>query len=165
MMRFRKSLLRDDRGASIVEMGLLLPVMATVVIGVADVSRAYSQKLQLEQAAYRAIEKVQQYQSTESTYDTLKNEVVAAATTAGFSDVTTSSVTVDYWLECNGVRQGDGTPGNGYDAVCSSGQTYGRWVSVDVTHNFMPMFASSRWPGSNTNGSYTLHGRARLRTQ
>jgi hypothetical protein len=27
------------------------------------------------------------------------------------------------------------------------------------------MFASSRWPGSNSNGSYTLHGRAGLRTQ
>lgn len=159
MMRFRDSLVRDERGASIVEMGLLLPVMATVVIGVADVSRAYSQKLLLEQAAYRAIEKVQQYQSTESTYDTLKNEVVAASTAAGFTDVTTGNVTLDYWLECDGVRQ------TTYDTTCSSGQTYARWISVDVTHSFTPMFASSKWPGSNANGSYTLHGRASLRTQ
>jgi Flp pilus assembly protein TadG len=165
MMRFKKSLLRDERGASLIEMGLLLPVMATVVIGVADVSRAYSQKLLLEQAAYRAIEKVQQYQSAESTYDTLKNDVVSAASDAGFTDVTTANVTVDYWLECNGVRQGDGTPGNGYDAVCPSGQNYARWISLDVTHNFTPMFASNRWPGSNPNGSFTLHGRANLRTQ
>ena len=165
MMRFKKSLLRDERGASLIEMGLLLPVMATVVIGVADVSRAYSQKLLLEQAAYRAIEKVQQYQSAESTYDTLKNDVVSASSDAGFTDVTASNVTVDYWLECNGVRQGDGTPGNGYDAVCASGQNYARWISVDVTHDFTPMFASNRWPGSNTNGSFTLHGRANLRTQ
>jgi Flp pilus assembly protein TadG len=165
MIRFRKSLLRDERGASLIEMGLLLPVMSTIVIGVADISRAYSQKLILEQAAYRAVEKVQQYQSTESTYNTLQNEVVTAATSAGFTDVTTSNVTIDYWLECNGTRQGNGTPGNGYDAVCSSGQTYARWISVDVTHDFMPMFASRRWPGSNSNGSYTLHGRAALRTQ
>lgn len=159
MMRFRKSLLRDERGASLIEMGLLLPVMSTVVIGVADISRAYSQKLILEQAAYRAIEKVQQYQSTESTYNTLQNEVVTAATAAGFTDVTTSNVTIDYWLECNGVRQ------TNYDSVCSSGQTYARWISVDVTHSFMPMFASTRWPGANADRSYTLHGRAALRTQ
>jgi Flp pilus assembly protein TadG len=158
-MRFKKSILRDEGGASIVEMGLLLPVLSTIVIGVADVSRAYSQKLLLEQAAYRAIEKVQQYQSSESTYDTLKNEVVTAATAAGFTDVTTSSVTVDYWLECNGVRQAT------YDSSCSTIPATGRWISVDVTHSFTPMFASSKWPGSNSNGSYTLHGRARLRTQ
>ena len=164
MIRLAQKLQRDERGASLVEMGLLLPVMSTIVIGVADVSRAYSQKLLLEQAAYRAVEKVQQYQSNDSTYNTLKNEVVSASTQAGFTDVTTSSVTVDYWLECDGVRQGDGTPGNGYDTSCASGSP-GRWVSVDVTHNFMPMFASAKWPGSNTNGSYTLHGRATLRTQ
>ena len=159
MMRLTKSLLRDERGTSIVEMGLLVPVLATVVIGVADVSRAYSQKLILEQAAYRAIEKVQQYQSTESTYDTLKNDVVAASNSAGFTDVTASNVTVDYWLECGGVRQ------TNYDTSCSTAPATARWISIDVTHNFTPMFASSKWPGSNTDGSYTLHGRAALRTQ
>jgi Flp pilus assembly protein TadG len=159
MISFERSLLRDKRGAALIEMGLLLPVMATIVVGVADISRAYSQKLLLEQAAYRAIEKVQQYQSSESTYNTLQNDAVSAATAAGFTDVTTSSVTVDYWLECNGVRQ------TNYDTVCTSGQTYARWISVDVVHNFTPMFASSKWPGSNSDGSYTLHGRAALRTQ
>lgn len=159
MIRAAKSLVRDERGASIVEMALLLPVLSTVVIGVADISRAYSQKLILEQAAYRAVEKVQQYQSTESTYDTLKNEVVSAATSAGMTDVTTSTVTVDYWLECNGVRQST------YDSSCSTIPATARWISVDATHKFWPMFASHRWPGSNTDGSYTLHGRAALRTQ
>lgn len=159
MTRLARNLVRDERGASIVELGLLLPVLSTIVIGVADVSRAYSQKLLLEQAAYRAIEKVQQYQSNESTYDTLKNDVVAAATNAGFTDVTTTNVTVDFWLECGGVRQAD------YDTSCSTTPATARWISVDVTHNFVPMFASARWPGSNANGSYTLHGRASLRTQ
>jgi Flp pilus assembly protein TadG len=159
MIHFAKSLRNNERGASIIEMGFLLPVLATVVIGVADVSRAYSQKLLLEQAAYRAIEKVQQYQSSESTYDTLKNDAVSASNDAGFSDVTASNVTVDYWLECNGVRQST------YDSSCSTVPATARFISVDVTHNFTPMFASSRWPGSNSDGSYTLHGRASLRTQ
>ena len=159
MIRLRKSIIREERGATVIEMGLLLPVLATVVVGVADVSRAYSQKLLLEQAAYRAVEKVQQYQSSQSTYDTLKTDVVAAATSAGFTDVTASSVTVDYWLECSGARQSD------YNTSCSTAPATARWISVDVTHNFMPMFAWRKFPGANTNGSYTLHGRASLRTQ
>jgi Flp pilus assembly protein TadG len=159
MTRPLQNLARDQRGASIIEMALLLPVMSTLVIGVVDISRAYSQKLLLEQAAYRAIEKVQQYQSTESTYDTLQNEVVSAANSAGFTDVTTANVTVSYWLECNGVKQ------TTYDSTCATAAGTARWITVDVTHNFTPMFASSRWPGSNTDGTYTLHGRAGLRTQ
>jgi Flp pilus assembly protein TadG len=157
--RIVPSLARDKRGAAIIEMALLLPVLSTVVIGVADISRAYSQKLILEQAAYRAIEKVQQYQSTESTYNTLQNDVVSAATDAGFTDVTTSNVTIDYWLECSGVRQTD------YDSSCSTSVATARWISIDVTHSFTPMFASNLWPGSNSDGSFTLHGRAYLRTQ
>lgn len=155
---FRK-LARDERGASIIELALLLPVLSTIVIGVADISRAYSQKLILEQAAYRAIEKVQQYQASQSTLTALQSEVVTAANSAGFTDVTTADVTIDFWLECNGTRSGT------YDTNCSTGQTQARWLTVDVTHDFTPMFASSRWPGSNTDGSYTLHGRAGLRTQ
>lgn len=159
MMRLFPNLAHDERGASIIEMALLLPVLSTIVIGVVDLSRAYSQKLILEQSAYRAIEKVQQYQATESTYDTLKNEVVNAANNAGFTDVTATSVTIDYWLECNGTRQ------TNYDSTCSTLPATARFITVDVTHNFTPLFASRRWPGSNADGSYTLHGRAGLRTQ
>lgn len=159
MMQLFPNLAHDERGASIIEMALLLPVLSTIVIGVVDLSRAYSQKLILEQSAYRAIEKVQQYQATESTYDTLKNEVVNAANNAGFTDVTATSVTIDYWLECNGTRQ------TNYDSTCSTLPATARFITVDVTHNFTPLFASRRWPGSNADGSYTLHGRAGLRTQ
>jgi Flp pilus assembly protein TadG len=153
MMRLHRSLARDERGASIIEMALVLPFFATMIIGVVDISRAYSSKLMLEQAAYRAIEKVQQYQATESTYSTLQTE---AATAAG---VPASQVTIDYWLECNGTRQAT------YDSSCSAGQVQSRFINVDITKTFTPLFASRHWPGSNTDGTYTLHGRAGLRTQ
>ena len=55
-------------------MALVVPFFATLIIGVVDLSRAYSAKLQLEQAAYRAVEKVQQYQISDSTVGTLKTE-------------------------------------------------------------------------------------------
>ena len=119
MIRFAR-LARDDRGASIVELALVVPIMGSLLIGMVDLSRAYSHKLKLEQAAQRAIEKIQQYQTATSTYGTLQTE---AATAAG---VATSNVAIDYWLECNGNRA------TNYNSSCSSGQTYARWVQVDV---------------------------------
>ena len=159
MIRLVPSLARDERGASLIEMALAMPVMASLLIGMVDISRAYSAKLQLEQAAYRAVEKVQQYQASESTYDTLKAEAGSAARAAGFTSVSDNDVVIDYWLECNGARQSN------YDTVCSGGQSYARWVTVDIPGTFRPMFASRRWPGANSNGTFTLHGKAGLRTQ
>jgi len=159
MIRHANRLARDEGGASVIEMALVTPVLASLLIGMVDISRAYSAKLQLEQAAYRAIEKVQQYNTTASTYNTLKSEAVAGATAAGFTGVTDSNVTIDFWLECNGARAAD------YNTTCASNQTYARWVTVDINANFSPMFASRRWPGANSDGTFTLHGKAGLRTQ
>jgi Flp pilus assembly protein TadG len=162
MIRFTQRLVRDEGGASLIELALIMPFFASMVIGVVDLSRAYSAKLQLEQAAYRAIEKVQQYQASEDTYSTLSTEATTAATAAGFTNPT---VTIDYWLECNGVRQGDGTPGNGYDTTCPTAGQTARWVKVDIAGKFTPMFASRHWPGANSDGTFTLHGKAGIRTQ
>jgi Flp pilus assembly pilin Flp len=152
MIRFAR-LARDDRGASIVELALVVPIMGSLLIGMVDLSRAYSHKLKLEQAAQRAIEKVQQYQTTTSTYGTLQTEAAAAA------GVPTGSVVIDYWLECDGVKA------TNYDSVCTSGQTYARWVQVDITGTFTPLFPTKKYPGANTNGTFTLHGIAGMRTQ
>ena len=156
MSRTLKFLARDDQGASIIELALVAPFFAALVMGVADVSRAYSSKLKLEQAAYRSIEKVQQYRDTSSTFATISSEATTAATAAGF---TSPTVTVDYFLECDGSRQAT------YTTTCSAGQTENRWITVDIMAKYTPMFASSKWPGSNADGTYTLHGKAGLRTK
>jgi len=36
---------------------------------------------------------------------------------------------------------------------------------VQVSKSFTPLFATNVWPGSNQDGSFTLHAQARLRTQ
>ncbi len=142
----------DERGASLIEMAFLLPIFGSLIVGIVDISRAFSAKLDLQQAAERTIEKVQQYQ-TEGGFDTLRAE---AATAAG---VPPSQVKVDYWLECSGTRQSE------FESNCPDGQVPGRWVKVIITGTFTPMFASSRWPGSNKDGTYTIHGDAGLRAQ
>jgi len=155
-MRLLQRLVAEENGASVIELALVAPVFASMLVGMVDLSRAYSAKLQLEQAAQRSIEKVQQYQTTSNTFSTLQTEASNAATAAGF---TSPTVTVDYWLECDGARQSD------YDSHCSTGQSYGRWVTVDIAGKYTPMFASRHWPGANSDGTFTLHGKAGLRTQ
>lgn len=153
MIAQRTELLRDERGSSLIEMGLALPVLATMLVGMVDLSRAFSERLQLEQAAQRSIEKVMQYQASSSTYDTLEAEAAAAA------GVDEDDVTVDYWLECNGTRQPD------YDGSCPSGQVYSRYITVSINKDYTPMFGTRFFPRANEDGTFTLVGEAGLRTQ
>ncbi len=153
MMRPFRNLAGDERGTSVIELAMVAPVLATFLVGMADISRAYSAKLQLVQAAHRSIEKVQQYRTTTSTFSTLQTE---AATAAG---VNASDVVVDPWLECNGTRQAN------YNSVCPPGQNPSRYITVTITKPFMPMFGTRFFPGANQDGSYTLTGEAGLRTQ
>lgn len=158
-MTMFRSLLRCEGGASVVEMGLAAPILATMLMGMMDVSRAYSSKLQLEQAAQRTIEKVEQQRSVSTDYSTLATEAAAAA------GVPATQVKVDFWLECNGVRQGDGTAGNGFNGQCTDASAnIARYVSVAITSYFTPMFPA-KFPGSNADGTYTFVGKAGVRVQ
>ena len=93
--RFSFRALREDRrGAAIMELALVAPIFATMLIGMVDIGRGYSTKLQLEQAAQSAIEKVMNGQADKTSVAALKTE---AATTAAVPE---SDVIVDFWLEC-----------------------------------------------------------------
>jgi hypothetical protein len=48
--------------------------------------------------------------------------------------------------------------------VCGSGQTYARYVTVSIDKTFTPLF-STKWAGSNADGTYTINGKAGLRVQ
>lgn len=157
-------LARDERGASIVELALVAPFLATFVIGMSDLSRGYSEKLQLEQAAQRSIEKAMQgMQGDDSTgiFEGLQAEAAAAA------GVNENAVDVRYWLECDGVSQNTSaaTMAADYEKVCpSSGQVYSRHLNVTIEKTFTPMFGT-KWLGSNSDGTFTLVGESGLRVQ
>ena len=82
-----------------------------------------------------------------------------AAWQAAAAGVPVSDVTIDYWLECDGSRQSD------YESVCTSGQTYARWVTVSVRGTFTPMFRSKYYPRANSDGTFTITGKTGMRTQ
>ncbi|HET9812570.1 MAG TPA: TadE/TadG family type IV pilus assembly protein [Sphingomicrobium sp.] len=161
MIRLLRPLARDERGASIIELALVAPFLGSLLIGMVDLSRGYSEKLQLEQAAQRAIEKAMNGEKSTDLFNTLKTE---GATAAG---VNASAVTVNYWLECAGVSQNTSaaTMQSDYeDKKCSDGVPYARYVTVSIQKSYTPMF-SSEWLGSNPDGSFTLVGEAGVRVQ
>src|SRR3954468_18485844 len=108
MSRFRRlRLLANDRGAAVIEMALVAPVLALGVIGIVDVSNAYSRKLGLEQGAQRAIEKIMNTTENASVEATLANEVkcqVNGSTTSGgvttCNTSATQGITVTWRLDC-----------------------------------------------------------------
>ena len=159
-MRCLSGLLRDERGSSLIELALVLPVLGTMLVGMVDVSRGYSAKLQLEQAAHRAIEKAMNGQKETALFDTLVAESMEAA------NVPASAVQVRYWLECNGVSQNTSTAtmAADYEKKCADNIPYARYVSVRIEKVYAPMFRV-RYAGSNADGTYTLVGRAGLRVQ
>jgi Flp pilus assembly protein TadG len=158
--RFPK-LRRDERGAAIMELALAAPFLAAMLVGMTDISRAYSMKLQMEQAAQRAIEQIQQQSTSSTSYTSVGTEAQAGATAAGYSG---STAVVNYRLECNGtvVQQ---TTGAAITSSCSSGQTYARYVTVTVSNSYTPMFASSYFANLNSNGTVTVSGYAGTRVQ
>ena len=109
MIRQLKQLSRDNSGAAIIELALAAPILAMMVIGVSDISTAYGKKLELEQAAQRAIEKVAQTTGEATPEDTIKKEAVCQFNgtnndgTCKSAPLTTSNVTVTYSLTCDGT--------------------------------------------------------------
>jgi Flp pilus assembly protein TadG len=143
---------RDERGNAFIEMGLLLPLFAALLVGTVDISRAYSERLNLEQAAQRAVEKVQIKDYTQADKATMKTEAETAAGTG-------STATVSDWLQC-----GTSTTKLGYTDSCSSGAV-ARFVQVSITRNYTPLFASALFGGKNSDGTVTIRGVAGIRVQ
>lgn len=167
MFGFRE-LRESEQGTSLIEMALVAPFLAALLVGMIDISKAYSDKLMLEQAAQRTIERVQQQRSVSSDYSSLK---VEAATAAGVQASQNNPV-VRQWLECtptdgNGtvtgapVSQGNNSLGN----QCPSDTDLpARYVTITIQKAFTPIMRS-RYLGTNANGTYTLTGQAGIRIQ
>jgi Flp pilus assembly protein TadG len=163
MTRMWNKIARDERGASVIELALVAPFLATLTIGMVDISRAYSDKLFLEQAAQRSVERAMQGMQGDNSTDIFEGLQAEAAATAGVPE---DDVTVRYWLECNGVDQNTSpaTMADDYEKVCGNNQYYSRHMSVSIEKPYTPMFAT-KWLGANADGTFTLVGEAGLRVQ
>lgn len=153
MMMRLLNLCRDERGVATIELALFAPILAGMVIGVVDMSNAYSRKLACEQAAQRAIEKVMQTTGEDTPAQTIIDEASAQA------NIDPSKVTVNYRLECNQVHIAD------YDAECATGETEARYIEVQVSDVYQPMFPIHFASYDSGAGGYRISAKAGMRTQ
>jgi len=155
MTRCFSTLLRERAGNVTIELALVAPILGVMLIGLIDVSTAYSAKLRLEQVAQRTIEKVMQRSFLTTQVPALKAEAEAAAGPG-------STATVTYWLECDSVVQ---TPlVTKYTVGCPLGQQYSRYVDVQITQAYTPIILSST-VGTGMNGNIMLTAKAGIRIQ
>jgi Flp pilus assembly protein TadG len=143
------SICRCERGNSFVELAFVAPMLVTLLLGMVDISRAVSAKLQVVQVSQRTIERVQRSGFVYADIATLEAEAEAAAGTG-------SNAIVTAWLECgSSANQLSFTTG-----TCTAGEPYARFVGISVTKPFTPLFV----PEYFTSGT-TLGGSAGVRIQ
>jgi Flp pilus assembly protein TadG len=170
-------LLGDTRGAAVVELALVAPVLLTMMVGVIDMSNAYSHKLAIEQGAQRAIEKILQTTDDTTVEATLSNEVlcqVNGKTSGGAcktTPLTSSNVVVTYRLECKNsagaIASQTSTNSTAFDAfVCGTGTvSTARYISVAVTDKYTPLFPIHFGSFNTSDGTYHLSATAGMRMQ
>lgn len=152
MVRLQR-LRRDRRGSAAMELVLITPIVAGILYAAMDFSKAWMMRLNLEQAAQGGIEAVASQRSVQSSYAYALTE----ATTA-YGQPTTSA-TLDNWLECDGVRQGNLT------ADCGAGQR-ARYVSIRLAAEYVPAFGwGAYFRGSTANNGFIVTGDATVRVQ
>ena len=124
----RTGIARDERGVSMLEFGLIFPILALMVLGTIDLARGLAARFALEQATQRTIELATLGNRPLADYSFLRAE---AATAAG---VPVTNVTLDQWLECNTTRQ------PAFNGSCTAGQQTARYVTITVFTDYTPMF-------------------------
>lgn len=147
-------LVRDRRGTSTVELAMVAPFFAMLVMGTVDASRAVSEKMRLQQAAARSIEMASAGGINSPAFTNLGAEAAAAA------GVSAQNVTVTPWLEC------DRSAPLPIDNDCAPNQEIGRYVSVSIRGNYTPWFASSlAGLGWDVSRAIRIEGQASVRLQ
>lgn len=142
----------DERGMSMIEFGMLAPILAIFVIGIGDLGRGLSERFSLQQAANRTLE-LAHFGTTEPTYNYLIAEAAAAA------DVPATNVTLDDWVECDGVRNED------FGAACAANQQIARYIKLTINSSFEPLFSGFNYATVGADGRVQISADASLRVQ
>src|SRR5258708_30866126 len=177
MRKNTRKLLRLTGGPAIIELAMVAPVLALTVIGIVDISNAYSRKLALEQCEQRAVEKIMQTTGTDTVENTLTTEAVCQVNgmnsdgTCKTSPITSSNVTVSWRLECTdssgAITAQTSTDSATFDSYsCASGTVKeARYVQVALTDKYYPLFPIHFASFTSSDGTYHLSATAGMRTE
>lgn len=149
----RRSSLRrvtlEKRGTSVVEFGLMAPILFSLFMGTIDFARGFTHKFWMEQSAYRTLEKISAG-SLQTDYTQFEGEAAQAA------GVNEADVEITSWLECEGVRQAD------FNAICAEGEQVTRYVRIAIQSFFQLSFPTG--PLATSAGTADEQGRLLLQT-
>lgn len=148
-MRLLRNSYQEDRGVATIELALIAPVLATLIIGVADVTTAFNRKVELEQAVQRAIERVMQTTAEFTVAENIKDEVNKAA------GVPKANVTVNYFLSCNGVVKSA-------ELDCTGTEAEVRYTIVSAFDTYTPVIPLA---AIGFGGPITIRVETEMRTQ
>lgn len=155
MLHRLRTWIKDERGTSVIELGIAAPVLSFMLIGVVDVTRAITAKFALERAAQSAIETVQQQGWSDSAASKTALET-EAKTRAGTGATATASSELQCW---NGASKTTTT----FSGSCSNGAAEARYVKILVNQNFTFLWGIN-W-GAGSSKTYSLQAEASVRVQ
>ncbi len=169
MKRFSK-LWREDRGAAIIELAIVAPVIALMTVGVVDLSNGFGNKLKIEQAAQRSVEKVMQTTGVTNVESTIATEAICQFNgtldngTCKTAPLTADNVTVVHSLYCKEKNAAEEDAVLEPDGDCEEDQVGSRWIKVTVWTEYKPLFPL-HFTGIEANGKYRIEASAGMRTE
>ncbi len=133
---FLRRLRRDERGLSVVELGLVAPVLALFIGGMIDLSQGLAQRFAMQQAVNGALQLLLAHPVSidpnaapdEDPYDYVIAHVTQAA------GVAESAVEIDEWLQCDEERMAEDV------RTCDAGEDTARYVAISVEKPFDGQF-------------------------
>ncbi len=145
----------NEEGSSVIELAIISPVAAVLLLGMIDTSLAFEEKLKTEQAAQRAVEKATSYSSAGSDYSGIDDEAALEA------NVPLSDVAMDVWMECDGTRQ------DSFSSICADNELISRHISITINASYTPLFKYGpigKLVDANDNGTvpYSVNAQVRL---
>ena len=148
-----RDLLRAAEGTAAVEFALVAPILMGMLVPVADLSMAFAQRMQVQQAAQAGAQYALLHPWNSSSASNISNAVTAASNLSGVS----ASPAPFQFCGCpNGSAIASATCGS----TCSDSTTAGYYVTVSARYTYTPAV-----PYSLLGSSVTLSAQSTVRVQ
>jgi Flp pilus assembly protein TadG len=143
---------RSQRGASFIELALMMPLLSLLLVGVIDMGRAFYLSIEVNDAARAGAQYAFQNSATEK-----DNAGITTAATSDAPDVPGITLTP---APVHGCMCSDGTNQSANcttTPTCNAGSRVVNYVNVNTRATYTPIFT---WPGVPS--SITIRGQALL---
>ena len=148
-----RALARSAGGMAAVEFGLAAPVLAGLLVPVADLGIAYSRQIQVQQAAQAGAQYAAFHPWNSNSVNAISNAVTSASTLPGISASPAPA-------EFCGCPTGNSVSSVTCNSTCPDGQTAGYYVVVNAKLSYTPQL-----PYSVLGNPVTLRAQATVRVR